>query len=137
MFASVNLLNLLKFLTLRCHSHAQYEIRVYAEAMRELIRPIVPVCVTSLGGVAEGRSRLRWRATLSSGISDRRGQARDGVSTGPEPVNPLKASTKSLDSLRLSAGPYRATISASKGLRKESSAARPLNPHLARRLAAA
>ena len=47
MFASVNLLNLLKFLTLRCHSHAQYEIRVYAEAMRELIRPIVPVCVAA------------------------------------------------------------------------------------------
>jgi thymidylate synthase (FAD) len=34
----------LKFLTLRCHSHAQYEIRVYAEAMRDLIRPVVPVC---------------------------------------------------------------------------------------------
>lgn len=45
MFATVNLLNLLKFLTLRCDSHAQYEIRVYAEAMLELIRPIVPVCV--------------------------------------------------------------------------------------------
>ncbi|WP_422923171.1 FAD-dependent thymidylate synthase [Singulisphaera sp. PoT] len=45
MFATVNLLNLLKFLTLRCHGHAQYEIRVYAEAMRELIRPIVPVCL--------------------------------------------------------------------------------------------
>lgn len=47
MFATVNLLNLLKFLTLRCHSHAQYEIRVYAEAMRELIRPIVPVSVAA------------------------------------------------------------------------------------------
>lgn len=45
MFASVSLLNLLKFLTLRCDSHAQYEIRVYADAMRELIRPIVPVCL--------------------------------------------------------------------------------------------
>jgi thymidylate synthase (FAD) len=45
MFASVDLLNLLKFLTLRCDGHAQYEIRVYADAMRELIRPIVPVCV--------------------------------------------------------------------------------------------
>lgn len=45
MFASVDLLNLLKFLTLRVHEHAQYEIRVYAEAMLELIRPIVPVCV--------------------------------------------------------------------------------------------
>jgi thymidylate synthase (FAD) len=47
MFASVDLLNLLKFLTLRCHSHAQYEIRVYAQTMRELIRPIVPVCVAA------------------------------------------------------------------------------------------
>jgi thymidylate synthase (FAD) len=47
MFGTVNLLNLLKFLTLRCDSHAQYEIRVYAEAMRELIRPIVPVCLAA------------------------------------------------------------------------------------------
>lgn len=45
MFATVNLLNLLKFLTLRCDEHAQYEIRVYADAMLELIRPIVPVTV--------------------------------------------------------------------------------------------
>lgn len=47
MFATVDLLNLMKFLTLRCHSHAQYEIRVYAEAMRDLIRPIVPVAVSA------------------------------------------------------------------------------------------
>jgi thymidylate synthase (FAD) len=45
MFATVDLLNLFKFLTLRCDGHAQYEIRVYADAMRELIRPIVPVAV--------------------------------------------------------------------------------------------
>jgi thymidylate synthase (FAD) len=45
MFASVDLLNLLKFLTLRAHEHAQHEIRVYADAMLELIKPIVPVCV--------------------------------------------------------------------------------------------
>ncbi len=45
MFATVNLLNLLKFLTLRCDAHAQYEIRVYADAMRDLIRSVVPVCV--------------------------------------------------------------------------------------------
>ena len=47
MFGTVNLLNLLKFLTLRCDSHAQYEIRVYADAMRELIRPIVPACLAA------------------------------------------------------------------------------------------
>lgn len=47
MFATVNLLNLLKFLTLRCDERAQYEIRVYADALRELIRPLVPVCVAA------------------------------------------------------------------------------------------
>ncbi len=47
MFASVDLLNLLKFLTLRTHAHAQHEIRVYAEAMRELVRPIVPVAISA------------------------------------------------------------------------------------------
>lgn len=45
MFATVNLLNLLKFLTLRCDEHAQYEIRVYADAMRELARRVAPVCL--------------------------------------------------------------------------------------------
>ena len=45
MFASVDLLNLMKFLTLRCDAHAQYEIRVYADAMRDLVEPIVPVCI--------------------------------------------------------------------------------------------
>jgi thymidylate synthase (FAD) len=47
MFATVNLLNLLKFLTLRCDGHAQYEIRVYADAMLEMIRPIVPACLAA------------------------------------------------------------------------------------------
>lgn len=45
MFATVNLLNLLRFLTLRCDEHAQHEIRVYAAAMRELARTEAPVCV--------------------------------------------------------------------------------------------
>jgi thymidylate synthase (FAD) len=45
MYATVNLHNLFHFLGLRLHSHAQYEIRVYAEAMLELIRPIVPIAV--------------------------------------------------------------------------------------------
>jgi thymidylate synthase (FAD) len=47
MFGTVNLLNLLKFIELRDHSHAQYEIQVYARAMLELIEPIVPVCVAA------------------------------------------------------------------------------------------
>lgn len=45
MFGTVNLHNLFRFLKERLHPHAQYEIRVYAKAMLELIEPIVPVAV--------------------------------------------------------------------------------------------
>ncbi len=45
MFATANLLNFMKFLTLRCDAHAQYEIRVYAETMRDLARAVAPVCI--------------------------------------------------------------------------------------------
>ena len=47
MFTSMNLLNLLKFLQLRCHSHAQMEIRVYAEAMLEMVEEIYPVTIAA------------------------------------------------------------------------------------------
>lgn len=47
MFATVDLLNLLKFFTLRCDAHAQHEIRVFADAMRKLVRPIVPVSIAA------------------------------------------------------------------------------------------
>jgi len=42
-FGTVNLHNLLHFLRLRLHPHAQYEIRVYAEAIGNIIRNIVPI----------------------------------------------------------------------------------------------
>lgn len=47
MFAKVDLRNLLHFLDLRLDPHAQMEIRVYAEAIVELIRPIVPVTINA------------------------------------------------------------------------------------------
>lgn len=47
MFAKVDLGNLMHFLKLRLHSHAQYEIRVYAQAMLDLIEPIVPHAVAA------------------------------------------------------------------------------------------
>lgn len=46
-FATVDLHNLMHFLRLRLHEHAQYEIRVYAEAMLELVRPAVPASVAA------------------------------------------------------------------------------------------
>lgn len=47
MFATVDLHNLMHFLKLRLHEHAQYEIRVYAEAMLQLIEQLVPVAVAA------------------------------------------------------------------------------------------
>jgi thymidylate synthase (FAD) len=47
MFGTVSLLNLFRFLTLRTHTHAQFEIRVYAVAMLELIEPVVPHAVAA------------------------------------------------------------------------------------------
>lgn len=47
MFATMNLNNLFKFLAERLHPHAQYEIRVYAEAMLKLIEPVAPVAVAA------------------------------------------------------------------------------------------
>lgn len=53
MFATMNLHNLFRFLAERLHPHAQFEIRVYAEAMLELIEPIVPVATKAF---RDGRS---------------------------------------------------------------------------------
>src|ERR1017187_6920222 len=47
MFATIDIHNLFHFLRLRLHEHAQYEIRVYAEAMLEIITPIVPIAIAA------------------------------------------------------------------------------------------
>lgn len=47
MFTTLNLNNLFKFLGERLHTHAQYEIRVYAEAILKIIEPIAPVAVNA------------------------------------------------------------------------------------------
>lgn len=48
MFATVDLHNLAHFLKLRLHPHSQHEIRVYAEAMLQLIKSIVPVTAVAI-----------------------------------------------------------------------------------------
>jgi thymidylate synthase (FAD) len=45
MYATVDLHNLFHFLKLRLDDHAQYEIRVYAEAILKLISDVVPISV--------------------------------------------------------------------------------------------
>jgi thymidylate synthase (FAD) len=47
MYATANLLNWFRFIGLRSDPHAQYEIRVYSDAILELIKPICPVAVSA------------------------------------------------------------------------------------------
>lgn len=51
MFASVDLRNLFAFLDLRDDAHAQYEIRVYAQALAELARKVCPVAFSAWDAV--------------------------------------------------------------------------------------
>ncbi len=55
----VDLHNLLHFLALRCDAHAQWEIRVFANAMLELIKPIVPWAVEAWEDYHEHRGAIR------------------------------------------------------------------------------
>lgn len=43
-YITQNLHNLFHFLTLRSHPHAQYEIRVYADAIASIVKEKVPLC---------------------------------------------------------------------------------------------
>ncbi len=59
MFGTVNLNNLFKFLELRDHSHAQYEVQVYARAMLELIRTHCPVAVSAFESARDEERELK------------------------------------------------------------------------------
>jgi len=52
---SANLLNWMRFLSLRNHEHAQYEIRVYAEAIESMLMQLAPVAMEAF--VEYGRLR--------------------------------------------------------------------------------
>ena len=47
MFATANLHNWFKFLGERLHPHAQYEIRVYAEALLNILEDVAPIAVAA------------------------------------------------------------------------------------------
>lgn len=53
MFATVDLHNLFHFIKLRIHENSQYEIQVYAEALLQLIAPIVPLATEAFKEVNE------------------------------------------------------------------------------------
>jgi len=47
MFTTLNLHNTFHFLGLRMDPHAQYEIRVFADTILELIKPVLPIAVSA------------------------------------------------------------------------------------------
>lgn len=55
----IDLHNLFHFLGLRCDKHAQWEIRVFAEAMLALIEPIVPVAVEAWNDYHDHRGAVK------------------------------------------------------------------------------
>jgi thymidylate synthase (FAD) len=68
----IDLFNLMHFLSLRADAHAQYEIRVYAEAMLDTLKRWVPLTYDSflryrMGGVALSREGLAVVKRLIAG----------------------------------------------------------------------
>lgn len=55
----IDLHNLFHFLGLRCDAHAQWEIRVFAEAMLSLITPIVPIAVEAWNDYHDHRGAMK------------------------------------------------------------------------------
>ncbi len=54
----IDLHNLFHFLRLRADPHAQYEIRVYAQAMLEVVRRWVPLCHAAFAAYVQGGAEL-------------------------------------------------------------------------------
>ncbi len=81
----IDLHNLLHFLALRCDSHAQWEIRVFADAMLNLIKPIVPWAIEAWEDYHDHRGAMRLtRLEVDALIS----------SFGGQSVVPLKTENK-------------------------------------------
>jgi thymidylate synthase (FAD) len=57
-YATVDLHNLLHFIELRDHPHAQLEIQEYAVAMRKLIEPIVPWTMEAWNSLRKGEQNV-------------------------------------------------------------------------------
>ncbi len=62
LYWKIDLKNLLHLLNLRCDSHAQKEIRVFADAILELITPIVPHTIEAWNDYSEYRGAMKFTA---------------------------------------------------------------------------
>ena len=81
----IDLHNLFHFLALRCDAHAQYEIRVFADAMLKLIEPIVPLAVEAWNDYHDHRGAVKLTRLEIEAISK---------SLGGMSVSPLECDNK-------------------------------------------
>lgn len=63
LYWKMDLKNLLHFLNLRCDEHAQQEIRVYANAILDLIKPIIPYTIDAWEEYSEYRGGMKLTKT--------------------------------------------------------------------------
>ena len=73
--------NLFHFLRLRADSHAQYEIRVYAEAMMEVVKQWVPIAAQAFEDYRMGAASISAKG-LDVVKKKLRGEAVDQASSG-------------------------------------------------------
>jgi thymidylate synthase (FAD) len=105
----IDLHNLFHFLELRLDSHAQKEIRLYAEVLFELARKVAPRCCVSferhiLAGVrfsreefAELKRRLAWSVAPNAAETEAAGAAAGGASSGSAAGGPGALTGKALE----------------------------------------
>jgi thymidylate synthase (FAD) len=84
LYWKIDLHNLLHFLNLRGASHAQYEIRVYAEALLDVVKQWVPLTYAAFADYRMGAYELSAKG-LAAVRRLLRGEAVDRESTGMSP----------------------------------------------------
>jgi len=78
----VDLHNLFHFLRLRADAHAQYEIRVYADLMCEIVRDWVPLAFAAFEDYRMGGAQLSEKGVQEAGMSAGEWRELEGVLRG-------------------------------------------------------
>ncbi|MBL8758294.1 MAG: FAD-dependent thymidylate synthase [Phycisphaerae bacterium] len=85
--------NILRFLSLRMDAHAQEEIRVYAQAMHDLIEPIVPLTMEAWRDYdREAMHLTRLEIEAIRRLAEQRGREGEGVGGAGATLQPLVVS---------------------------------------------
>jgi len=86
--------NLFHFLSLRCDSHAQKEIRVFADAMLSLIQPIIPFAVEAFNDYHHYRGAVRLSRLEVDAIREYLSAVIEGCPDEYKTAFPLKSDNK-------------------------------------------